>query len=405
MGGNLQTAACIHSSSGSTGQPQYWPCSLDELQRAKHFYASILEGQFLARQRSTLMIVCFGMGTWIAGSYTSACGLLLQLDAFPLTIVTPGFNRAEALRILGSIGCQYDQVVLAGIPSFIKDLAEAWRRSRDICSRDQYQPILHFLLAGEPFPESWRSYILGLTQNSSSRIVSMLGSADAGFIGFETDVTIRLRQKLARRTDLRKEMLGDERVPSIFCYDPCYRYLETREDQLLVTAERAVPLIRYNTLDYGRIVETSYKEPVNVTRDHRSHGPFREGIYPLVYLFGRGARSTTLFGANIYAESVQDFLFSSPIKDQCTGRFVMRTEYDNRAEQKFLLHFELTDGVNPNDIDQQKIARELAQVLRTRSSEYSRIWDEYGERALPYVLFHPYESPEHFSATTQRKYT
>ena len=219
--GTLISAACIHSSSGSTGQPQYWPCSMRELERASKYYATVLKEGLLADKRSTLLMICFGMGTWIAGSYTVASALLLQRDGLNITTVTPGFNRAEALRILQDVAVKFEQVVIAGIRSFIKDLVDAWH-----ASEPANKPIFHCLLAGEPFPEPWRSYIKSFHSAGKTQAISILGSADAVLIGFESNWTIQLRQALSScNVAYRYALLDSERVPSTFHYDPTHRYI------------------------------------------------------------------------------------------------------------------------------------------------------------------------------------
>jgi len=390
-GGTLGSAACIHSSSGSTGQPQYWPCSLQELKAASQYYAAIFENAFQIHKRSTLLIICFGMGTWIAGSYTVASTLLLQREGFNITTVTPGFDRSETLRILREVAVHFEQVVVAGIPSFIKDLAEA------CCTTTaQNRPQVHFLLAGEPFPELWRSYVIDLDRNRTTQAISMLGSADAGLIGFESNLTIQLRQLLSDNSVASAAYFDSERVPSLFHYDPTHRFIENCEQNITVTANRVIPLIRYNTFDIGGVLQSASLKALSQSLDIQQPTSGWAGNLPVVYLFGRGDCSTTLFGANIYAENIQEFLLNSELGRFSSGRFYMQTEYSDKADQTFRLHIEMAAGAMPGSLATEALATELSLALRKRSSEYARIWEEYGERALPSLLLHPYGCPDHF---------
>jgi phenylacetate-CoA ligase len=345
-------------------------------------------------------MVCFGMGTWIAGSYTVASALLLQNEGLNLTVVTPGFNRSESLRILQNLAHNFEQVVIAGIPSFIKDLAETWH-----ASPANKHSAVHFLLAGEPFPELWRSHVTAIQKEKPCHAISILGSADAGLIGFESNFTIELRQELSTDKELCLSVFETDRVPSLFHYDPTHRFIEVDQQQLLVTTNRVVPLIRYNTLDQGGICQPTMQSVITDSTPDRKSEPCWAGRLPLVYLFGRGARSTTLFGANIYAENIQEFLLSSRIAKLTSGRFYMRTDYDGQADQTFVVHVELADGANFSDLDLRQTAVELSLALRQRSSEYARIWEEYGERALPSLQLHPHGCPVHFPTNVHRKYS
>lgn len=63
----------IAVSSGSMGKPTCWPRFVtDELAVASRFERVFRDG-FAADQRRTLAVVCFPLGTWVGGLYTSAC--------------------------------------------------------------------------------------------------------------------------------------------------------------------------------------------------------------------------------------------------------------------------------------------------------------------------------------------
>ena len=73
--GRLDDCDMIAVSSGSTGQPTFWPRSVaDELAVAARF-EQVFAGQLRApTERTTLAVVCFPLGTWVGGLYTA--GLL-----------------------------------------------------------------------------------------------------------------------------------------------------------------------------------------------------------------------------------------------------------------------------------------------------------------------------------------
>lgn len=56
---------------------------------------------------------------------------------------------------------------------------------------------LKFILAGEVFSEEWRSMIMRRCSISSSDIVAIYGTADAGILGCETPLSIELRIKVS----------------------------------------------------------------------------------------------------------------------------------------------------------------------------------------------------------------
>ena len=80
----------------------------------------------------------------------------------------------------------------------------------------------------------------------------------------------------------------------------------------------------------------------------------------------------------------------------------MQTEYGDNADQTFSLHVEMADGTQSEGVPCDALAIELSLALRKRSTEYARIWEEYGERALPSVRLHPYGCPKHFPKNRQK---
>jgi phenylacetate-CoA ligase len=89
--GRLDGCDMIAVSSGSSGQPTVWPRSLaDELRIARRF-EQVFRG-FRAHERSTLAVVCFPLGTWVGGLFTTACVRHLAAKGYPITVVAPGNN-------------------------------------------------------------------------------------------------------------------------------------------------------------------------------------------------------------------------------------------------------------------------------------------------------------------------
>ena len=114
----------IAVSSGSTGQPMFWPRSLShELDIATRF-EQIFRHAFRAHERTTLAVVCFTLGTWVGGMYTAQCCRYLSQKGYPLTLITPGSNGAEILRAVTELGPAFDQVVLLGYPPFVKGIID-----------------------------------------------------------------------------------------------------------------------------------------------------------------------------------------------------------------------------------------------------------------------------------------
>jgi phenylacetate-CoA ligase len=150
-------------SSGSAGQPTVWPRSvLDERAVAARF-EQVFHDSFRSDERRTLAVVCFALGTWVGGMYTVACCGHLAAKGYPITVITPGNNVDEILRVVSELAPLYDQVVLLGYPPFLKNVIDTGvARGLDWSSYG-----IRLVLAGEVFSEQWRDLVgtrAGMTQ-------------------------------------------------------------------------------------------------------------------------------------------------------------------------------------------------------------------------------------------------
>jgi len=105
--GDLAACDMVAVSSGSTGEPTFWPRELaDELAVASRF-EQVFRDSFRADERPTLAVVCFPLGTWVGGMFTAAACRHLATKGYPITVVTPGNHRVEILRVVRALGPRF----------------------------------------------------------------------------------------------------------------------------------------------------------------------------------------------------------------------------------------------------------------------------------------------------------
>lgn len=152
--GQLEAYDMIAVSSGSTGEPSFFGRSLiDELAIATRF-EQIFYDSFRADERRTLAIVCFALGTWVGGMYTANCCRHVASKGYPITVITPGNQKAEIFRVVQALAPEFDQTVLLGYPPFLKDVIDS-----GIAEGIPWQNYnIKWVSAGEVFSEAWRSF-------------------------------------------------------------------------------------------------------------------------------------------------------------------------------------------------------------------------------------------------------
>jgi phenylacetate-CoA ligase len=371
--GDLSGCDMIAVSSGSTGKPTFWPRSMaDEFAVAIRF-EQVFHDSFAADRRTTLAVVCFALGTWVGGMYTANCCRHLAAKGYPITLVTPGSNVEEILRVVTALGPQFEQVVLLGYPPFLKGVVDTglvrgvpWPDFR-----------VKLVLAGEVFSEAWRT-LMGERLGGSEPCfdsASLYGTADAGVLATETPLSVCIRRFLAARPAVARELFGESRLPTLAQYDPRSRLFEVHDGTLLFTGDNGIPLIRYHIADSGGLI--SFDAMLAFLADH-GFDPALElrggrGIRPLpfVHVFGRSHFTVSYFGANIYPENIAVGLEQPAV----AGTEQMR----------------------------QAVTQSIADQLRRLNSEFAHYTPP--EHQIPRVSLHPAGDPDYFPPGVKHRYS
>lgn len=405
--GRLEACDMVAVSSGSTGTPTIWPRFVgDELQIARRF-EQVFYDSFGTDTRRTLAVVCFALGTWVGGMYTASCCRHLAAKGYPITVVTPGNNRAEILRVVRELGPAFEQVVLLGYPPTLKDIID--HGSSAGVDWPRYQ--IKLVMAGEVFSEEWRSLVgerAGMA-NPCYDSAALYGTADAGVLANETPLSICIRRFLAETPDAARALFGEARLPTLAQYDPHSRFFESQDGALLFTGDNGVPLIRYNILDRGGIL--NYQAMLAFLAGYgfdpltelRAHGARGVRALPFVYVFGRSDFTISYFGANIYPENVSVGLEQAAVSSWVTGKFVMEVREDADRNRLLAVVVELAPGVEADDMRNAAIAQAILEQLLRLNSEFGAYVPP--ESRLPQVELRPAGDPEWFPVGVKHRYT
>ncbi|MBD2003150.1 MULTISPECIES: phenylacetate--CoA ligase family protein [Cyanophyceae] len=405
--GQLESCDIIAVSSGSTGKPTFCPRFLsDEFQIATRF-EQIFYDSFYADTRRTLAVICFALGTWVGGMYTTNCCRYLASKGYPITVITPGNNKEEIFRVVQELGSAFEQVVLLGYPPFIKDVIDS-----GIARGVEWQKYqIKMVFTGEVFSEEWRSLVgerVG-SRNPCYDSASLYGTADAGVLGNETPLSICIRRFLANNPDASRTLFGESRLPTLVQYDPLSRFFEVIDSTLLFSGDNGIPLVRYNILDTGGLISYDAMlqflaewgfNPVEILQLQGGRG-----IHPLpfVYVFGRSNFTVSYFGANIYPENVTVGLEQPIIREWVTGKFVLQVKEDADKNWFLSVVVELAPGVEQSQQKQDAIASSiLKQLLRLNSEFANYVPVEY---QMPQVTLTLTGDPEYFPIGVKHRYT
>lgn len=402
--GQLSMCDAIAVSSGSTGKPTFWSRFItDELQVATRF-EQIFKDSFEADNKTTLAVICFTLGTWVGGMYTTNCCRYLASKGYPITVVSPGNNQAEIFRVVKELGSMYEQVVLLGYPPFLKDAID-----NGLCQGIEWQKyFIKLVMAGEVFSEEWRALVSERVgaKNICYDSASLYGTADAGVVGNETPLSICIRRFLAKCPDAALELFGESRLPTLVQYDPLHRFFETIDGTLFFSGDNGIPLLRYHIADTGGIITYEAMQEFLAKWGFEALAQLPStSIHqlPFVYVFGRSNFTVSYFGANVYPENVTVGLEQGEIKEWVTGKFVLQALEDADKNRFLSIVVELAPGIDASLDKENAIALAIkAQLLRLNSEFANYVPASY---QMPQIILKPTADIEYFPLGVKHRYT
>lgn len=405
--GDLSNLDFVSVSSGSTGTPTFWMRdAVDEINISARF-EQVLEECFIPQAKNNLCVICFPLGTWVGGMFTTNCVRFLSMKGHKLTLLTPGNNKEEILRVVSEFAFNFDRVILFGYPPFLKDVVDTGiARGIDWKKFDN-----KLVMAGEVISEEWRSLIserLGIKDEALS-FSSLYGTADAGVLGNETPLTIKIRKFFAKHPELSKKIFGQSRLPTLCQYDPFSRYFEVHEGTLLFTGDSGIPLIRYHIADNGGVysfdemISILNKEGYDVLSEIKNEYPgLKVRNLPFVYVFGRSMFTLSYFGANIYPENISIGLEAEAINKFVTGKYVMQILEDENRNLHFKITVELALGIEPYEDLRMAIGNSILESILRINSEYKNYVPK--EYRMPVIELRKTGDAEYFPVGVKHRY-
>lgn len=373
----------MHSSSGSSGQPTYWFRDLKNEKSGGIIHQQIFTNIFeFKKTEPTLVIICFSMGVWVAGGYTLSSCRWLSANGHNITCITPGIEKHDIFNILKLLAPNFSQVVLAGYPAFVMDILKEAAKTKIIPKG------LKLLTAGDAFSEDWRQTALNfLGQKNPASIISLYGSADAGSIAFETPLSIFIKQKSLKNRDLYEKLFKNAaKEPTILQYLPDQIYLESINEEIVLTTNNTIPLVRYNIHDRGRIFTydemSAILEHVGLKKNNLRYS----WNLPFVIQYGRTDVAVTFYALNVYPEHIQAGLKDKKIANLVSGNFkAYNQQVKNHSQENLHLEIEITEKTKPSKKVLDAVAKSIFSNLLRLNAEFRKLYGTIGEKALPQI--------------------
>ncbi len=409
-GSLVDQSLVLTSTSGSTGRPFYFPRNglLDA--QSSIYHQMFLRNSDIDVNKSTLVLVCFGMGVWIGGVITYQAFKSISERGYAMTILTPGVNKREIYEALKNIGPKYDQIILCGYPPFMKDIVDEAKANGVTWSDFNIKMIF----AAEAFSEKFRDYIMRKTgmKNPYRDTMNIYGSADLGTMAEETPISILIRRLALKNKTLYKKLFKEAtRLPTFAQYVPQFINFECVNNNIYCSGDNVLPLVRYEIGDNGGVLYYSEVEKIfaEVGMDLKTEAK-KVGIedtiaeLPFVYIYERTDLSTKLYGAIIYPEYIKLSLQTSTLEKYITGKFTMFTKHDKKQDEYLEINIELKPGTNESEWLLKETSGSIVAGLLEKSAEYKYLSGMLNGRVKPKIIFWPHEHPTHFQTGIKQKW-
>lgn len=408
--GHLKKPMVFTSTSGSTGEPFYFPRQQQLDWQYSFIIESFLRSSSYGKDGPTLVIVGFGMGVWIGGLITyKAFEIAAQRMNHPLSIITPGINKGEIFSALRKLAPQFKQTIIVGYPPFVKDIIdEAPGEGVDL---KKINTRLFF--AAESFTEKFREYLgkKSKIKNPYLDTINIYGSADIGAMAYETSISILVKEIALKNKKLFEDCFSQiTKTPTLAQYNPLFINFEAPEGEIVLTGDNAVPLIRYAIGDQGgvigfhELVEKTKNNSCNLSKEASRVGIKTPPRLPFVYIYERSDFSTKLYGAIIYPEHLKKALQEDSLIEFVTGKLTAQTKTNKKHDQYLEVNIELKSGIKETPFLKQKVQHVIIKELLEENAEYRNNYSMIPEKVTPYVVFWPHEHPLYFRPGTKQKW-
>jgi phenylacetate-CoA ligase len=400
----------ISTTSGSTGQPYYFPREESQDWQYAVMAELYLRNNFQIHKKSTLYIVAFPMGAWIGGLFTyEAIKIVAEHGGYDLSIITPGIHKHEVINAVKQLGKDFDQIIIGAYAPFLKDILDDGVQE----GVDWKNYNLGFVFSAEAFTETFRNYVLQFTNAPDELRASLnhYGTVDLGTMAHETPEAILIRRQLVEASKLNYLFPEETKQATLAQFNPELFYFEEESHNLFCTAYSGIPLGRYDLKDYGGVLTRS-----EIHQRLNQSGINLESLIkqfkiqntvwnlPYVYVYERSDFSVSYYAFLIYPDTVRRALQSSAFDKMLTGKFTMLVDYDSHGRQKLILHCEMKNDINTSEKLSLEIREAVHKGLIEESSEYREVFSMIHDELKPIVNLANYEDPTYFKVGAKQKW-
>lgn len=393
----------VSSTSGSTGEPFYFPRGEEQDRQYEYVAEIFLKNQFDIDKKRTLAINGFGLGIWIGGIFTYKIFNKIAQKGYKLAVAPTGRDIVVFLKTFKNMADLFDQVILMGYPPFIKDVVDEASQSHINFKKHE----IKIVTATEAFSEEFREYLARKTgiKNPQKDILNIYGSVELGTMSHETPLSNLIRRIAVSDKKIFKGLFPRAKVtPTLVQYYPHIVFFEEVDGEVIASGYgSSIPLIRYRFFDLGGVL--SFTQMISKLNDlgvdifkKAKEVKIEATILelPFVFVHERSDFVVNVRGANVYPGNLRKALEDRGLEKFVTGKFQMIKKEDKDLNEYLEINVELKKGVKVSGNLKNKVFERIVKTLRQDNTEFNNMFASEGERVGPKIVLRTYADPEYF---------
>lgn len=342
----------VCSSSGSTGEPTFWPRDMKKDELAESGHTAFLDEHFQVLSKKSLIVIALDLGSTTAGLMHTRLSIDLAKKA-KATIITPGCRAHDASVMIENLYRYYDQVILLAYPTLINEIIDD--ASRNNFTFNKWNLKIGY--TGSGASELWRLEIINQYHIAPSEIISFYGCTETGFIGVESKAVNNLINVCLNNRPLIKKLFKVDYLPTIVDNTTPNKYFEIIDDELTITVDQPIPLIRFNLHDEADVLSlTQIKKVLSEENIEVDLSDSKNDNWLVVY----GRRHNTFFSIEevqkaVYLSNSDLFLKEFQYREDLSGDLIV---------MNFVLYQKNSAKLTQTEI--KKIKTDLAQIFQQK---------------------------------------
>lgn len=408
---DISKSKTISATSGSTGEPFYFPRGEEQDHQYEYLSEIFLKNQFQIDKKTTLGIIGFGLGIWIGGIFTYKNFNKISEKGLNLTLAPVGNNIDTYLNVIKKFGHLYDQIILMGYAPFIKDIIDEGK-SYGIDWQDYN---LRILTAAEGYSEKFKEYIIKKTgiKNLLTDFINIYGTVEIGTMAHETPLSNLIRKKIYNNNSLAKKIFPNVKgLPTLAQYHPYLVYFEEYNKEVIASGYgSSLPLLRYRFHDlggvigYDEMIEKFKQEGIDILEEAKHHKIEKTILkLPFVYVYERSDHVVILRGANIYPQEIKNALHHRALEKFITGKFSVIKKEDRKLDEYLEINIELKNRIKKSKKLEFLIQEIIKDELTKTNSEFSYLYSLNPSKLTPAIVLWSHRHEKYFSARGKQKW-